>query len=80
MFEEDFKEEKVMRKELDDCLSKEEVYWRQKSREVWLKEGDGNTKFFHNSVKIQRENNKSSQRPKGKIKNGLLLDSRERLP
>ena len=58
MFEEDVKEEKALRKELDDCLSKKEVYWRKKSREVWLKEGDRNTKFFHNLVKIWRANNK----------------------
>lgn len=33
--------------ELERVLLKEEIYWRQKLRALWLKEGDKCTKFFH---------------------------------
>lgn len=34
--------------ELDTTFKQEEVYWRQQSRVSWLKEGDANSRFFHN--------------------------------
>ena len=35
----------------------EEITWSQKSREVWLKEGDRNTSFFHKMVNAHRRRN-----------------------
>ena len=35
----------------------EEITWRQKSREVWLKEGDRNTGFFHKMANAHKRRN-----------------------
>ncbi|RVW70583.1 putative ribonuclease H protein [Vitis vinifera] len=35
----------------------EELHWRQLSRELWLKEGDRNTGYFHRMANAHRRNN-----------------------
>jgi hypothetical protein len=43
--------------ELASVAHMEEVSWRQKSRVLWLKEGDNNTKFFHKMANSHRRYN-----------------------
>lgn len=46
-----------LKSELAEAHRQEELFWRQKCRELWLKEGDKNTTFFHNSAKRQKIKN-----------------------
>lgn len=45
-------------RKLEKVLEREEIFWKQKSREQWLREGDRNTKFFHLSTMRHRTYNK----------------------
>ena len=73
-------EREKARENYKEWVDLEEVLWRQKSREIWLKEGDKNTGFFHRMANSHRRwNSISSIRINGKnlikeaeVKEGLV--------
>lgn len=46
-----------LRVQLAEAHQDEERYWRKRSREQWLREGDMNTAYFHNVVKGRKIRN-----------------------
>ena len=63
-------------KELSTALKAEEMFWRQKSRVLWLREGDRNSKYFHALVKQRRARNRLTQLLDG---NGNVVEDEEGL-
>ena len=46
-----------VKKEINELLYHEEVFWRQRSRSIWLSARDKNTKIFHQRASQQRRKN-----------------------
>ena len=54
---EEAEEREKARDDYKKWVEMEEVSWRQKSREIWLKEGDRNTWFFHKMANSHKRRN-----------------------
>ncbi|GER31074.1 RNA-directed DNA polymerase-like protein [Striga asiatica] len=62
----------AMKAELDSAHQEEENYWRLKSRALWLKSGDRNTRYFHAHTAQRRKRNIIS---KLKTSSGQISDN-----
>ena len=62
-----------VRKDINELLAREEVMWKQRSRALWLKCGDRNTKFFHVTASQRQRTNMIE----GLDDEGVWLDSQE---
>ncbi|KAL1190943.1 hypothetical protein V5N11_020916 [Cardamine amara subsp. amara] len=51
---------KDLKWELAQAYRDEEIYWKERSKESWLRHGDRNTKYFHGSVQKKRARNNIS--------------------
>lgn len=48
---------KEAKEELFLILDQKEIFWRQRSKQLWLQSGDKNTRYFHASCNIRRRTN-----------------------
>ena len=70
--EDELKEVREKETKIDELLAREEKILRLKRRAIWIKEGDNNTKFFHNFANNRRNLNTI---PTIKNMNGVMVSS-----
>lgn len=50
-------ERRQLLRDIDNMIHVEEVHWRQRSRVTWLRDGDRNTKIFHQKASNRKRKN-----------------------
>ncbi|XP_073152636.1 uncharacterized protein [Henckelia pumila] len=56
--EESVEQEKALKNQLTSLLVQQEIYWQQRAKNFWLRDGDSNTRFFHASASARRKANR----------------------
>lgn len=54
LMEEEMGKDNNLRAEMVSILKSEKIYWNQRARVTWLKEGDENTNYFHSIADSRR--------------------------
>ena len=67
--------EQTLLQELMQREQQEETLWKQKSRKLWLREGDKNTSFFHESTIQHRQQNRINRLKS--VEGHILEDQRQ---
>lgn len=62
------------KKNLEELLLNEEIYWQQRAKSFWLQDVDSNSKFFHAYATGRRKKNQIRYL---KDENGLVVDDHE---
>ena len=63
-----------LRIQIQQLAKAEEISWRPKSRCLWLKDGDTNTKFFH---KIASSNRRHNCMDRLMVENAIIEDKKQ---
>ncbi|XP_074313541.1 uncharacterized protein LOC141648720 [Silene latifolia] len=53
----DVRERKRLVKDITNLIHQEEIFWRQRLRALWLKDGDRNTAYFHRKAGQRKKRN-----------------------
>lgn len=64
------------KKNLEELMLSEEIYWQQRAKSFWLQDGDSNSKYFHAYATSRRKQNQVGYL---KDENGEVINKHEEM-